>query len=88
MTEEEKSFDLYVKVNFPDIYFKYSENKKTIDCYYCSFSTSSKILRNIEDEVYKHLKTSHKEILDAFQLENVVFENSWHEEFLGFFGVD
>ena len=84
-TEEEKSFDLYVKVNFPDINSKYLENNKQIDCYYCSFKTESKILRNIEDEVYKHLKTTHEEVFNAFQKDDIEFENSWHEEFLGFF---
>ena len=85
MTEEEKSFDLYVKVNFPDILSKYLENKRKIDYYYCSFSSNSIILRNIEDEVYKHLQKVHPEVMKAFKLEEIAVENSWHEEFLGFF---
>ena len=30
LTEEEESFDLYVKVNFPDIFDNYVENQKSI----------------------------------------------------------
>ena len=88
MTDEEKSFDLYVKVNFPDILSNYLENDRTIHCYYCSYKTKSKILRNIEDEVYKHLKTMHLEIFNAFKNDEIIFDNNWHEEFLGFFGSD
>ena len=88
LTEDEKSFDLYVKVNFPDILSKYLENKRKIDCYYCSYSSNSIILRNIEDEVYKHLQKEHPEVMKAFKLEEIAFENSWHEEFLGFFASD
>ena len=40
---------------------------------------------NIEDEVYKHSKTTHEEVFNAFQKDDIEFENSWHEEFLGFF---
>ena len=88
MTDEEKSFDLYIKVNFPDILSNYLENDRTIHCYYCSYKTKSKILRNIEDEVYKHLKTMHLEIFNAFKNDEIIFDNNWHEEFLGFFGSD
>ena len=87
-TDEEKSFDLYVKVNFLDILEKYLENQKSIHCYYCDFSSESKILRNIEDEIYLHLRTKHKEVINAFEIEEIEFKNTWHEEFLGFFGSD
>ena len=88
MTDEEKSFDLYVRVNFPDIFENYIENQKSISCYYCSFSTKSKILRNIEDEVYRHLKKHHKEVMNTFEKEEIKFKNKWHEEFLGFFASE
>ena len=86
MTEEEKSFDLYVKVNFPDILSKYLENKRKIHCYYCSYSSKSPILRNIEDEVYNHLQTMHPEVMRA--CEEIAFEKSYHEEFHGLFSSD
>ena len=84
MTEEEKSFDLYVKVKFPDILSKYIENKRKIDCYYCSYSSTSIILRNVKDEGYNYLQSMHPEVMKAFTLEEIAFENSWHEENLGF----
>ena len=88
MTEEEENFDLYIKVNFPDILNNYLENNKNVKCYYCDYCGESKILRNIEDDLNKHLKELHKEEVDSFELETITFENEWHEEFLGFFASE
>ena len=36
-TDEEKSFDLYVKTNFPEVYDYYLTNQKHIPCYFCDY---------------------------------------------------
>ena len=64
------------------------KHKRTIQCYYCSYRTKSKILRNIKDEVNEHLKVEHREVINTFENEESVIENLLHAEFLELFLTD
>ena len=74
MTEEEKSFEMSVKENFPEIFENYLQNNRNIQCYFYFI--------NIKDEVTKHLEIGHKEVINTFEDGEVVIENLWHAEFL------
>ena len=87
-TDDERSLDLNVKENFPDLYENFLQQKRTIRCYYCSYRTKSKILSNIKNEINKHLRIEHREIINTFENEELVIENLMHAEFLEFFVTD
>ena len=88
MTDEERSFDVNVKENYSDIFENFLKHKRTIQCYYCSYRTKSKILRNIKDEVNEHLKVEHREVINTFENGELVIENLLHAEFLELFLTD
>ena len=87
-TEEEQSFDINVKNNFPDVFEHYLQNNRTIQCYYCDFRSKSKSLSNSKDEMNKHLNIEHKKVINTFEAEELVIENLWHAEFLELFATD
>ena len=85
MTEDEQHFDLYVEHNFEEIYEKFNNNSKQIDCYFCNFISKSKILIHIQEEMTNHLETNHSNVIEDFDPDNFVFDNNYHEDFLGLF---
>ena len=88
VTEEEQISDMSVKENFPDIFENYLQNGRTIQCYYCEFRTKSKNFSTIKEEVNKHLKLEHKEVIYTFENEELVIENLLHAEFIELFASD
>ena len=88
MTEEEQSFGMSVKENFPDIFENYLQNHRTIQCYYCEYRTKRNSFSKIKEEVNKHLKLEHEEVINTFENEEMVIENLWHAEFLELFATD
>ena len=46
ITEDEEYCDLYVENNFSEIYEKFVNSKRQINCYFCNYWSKSKILRN------------------------------------------
>ena len=84
----EKAFETNVNENYPEIFDNYLQNKRTIQCYYCNYKTKSKIFSNIKDEVNKHLKVEHKEVINTLEDGEMVIENLLHAEFLEFFATD
>ena len=88
VTEEEQISDMSVKENFPDIFEDYLQNERTIQCYYCEFRTKSKNFSTIKEEVNKHLKLEHKEVIYTFENEELVIENLLHAEFIELFASD
>ena len=85
LLEEEEMFDSKVKTNFPEIFDNYLENKKHIHCYFCDYISHSQVLKNIEDEITKHMEDNHENIITAFKTDNTEIENLMHLEFLEFF---
>ena len=87
ITEVEKAFETNVNENYPEIFENYLQNKRTIQCYYCDYKTKRKIFSNIKDEVNKHLKVEHKEVINTLEDGEMVIENLLHAEFLEFFAT-
>jgi len=83
--EDEETFDLYVKTNFPKIFDYYLNNNRYVPCYFCKYSSKSQSLKTIEVEMTKHLETKHEDILAAFDPVNSGYEDWIHEEYLQFF---
>ena len=54
--EDEESFQLYVKTNFPAIFKKF-KTENTIKCYYRNFLPRSRKLRDLEDEMMMHIRS-------------------------------
>ena len=48
MTEDKQHFDLYVDKCFPEVYEKFSNDTKQINCYFSKYASKCKILRNIQ----------------------------------------
>ena len=88
MTEENQCFDMNIQEDFPEVFEKQLQNKRTIQCYYCDFRTKSKNLSDIKAEVNKHLKLGHTEIINTFEAGEMVIENLWHAEFIELFATD
>ena len=80
--EEEESFQLYVRTNYPTVFNKF-KTEKTIKCYYCDFLPRSKKLRDLEDEMITHVVDTHKVAIE--DLENENFDDEYHQDFLGVF---
>ena len=80
--EDEESFQLYVKTNFSAVFDKF-KIEKTIKCYYCDFYPKSRKLRDLEDEMITHVSDTHKEAKEV--LEKEIFDDEYHEDFLGLF---
>ena len=80
--EDEESFQLYVKTNFPEIFKKF-KTENTIKCYYCNFVPRSRKLRDLENEMMTHIEDTHKDVID--RLEKDTFDDEYHEDFLGMF---
>ena len=85
LIEEEEMFDLNVKTNFPEVFDYYLRNNKHIHCYFCDYISQSQVLKNIEDEITKHMEDNHENIIAVFKAENTEIENLTHLEFLEFF---
>ena len=85
MTEDEQHFDLYVDNCFSEVYEKFINNEKQINCYFCNYISKCKILRNIQEELTNHLETDHSDIIATYDPDNFDFENDYHQEFLDFF---
>ena len=84
-TDEEKSFDLYVKTNFSEVYDYYLTNQKHIPCYFCDYISKSQVLKSIESEIINHMDTKHEDIIEVFKSDDIEIENIIHLEFLEFF---
>ena len=84
-TDEERSFDLYVKTNFSEIYDYYLTNQKHIPCYFCDYISKSQVLKSIENEMINHMDTNHEDIIEVFKSDDTEIENIIHLEFLEFF---
>ena len=80
--EDEEHFQTYVKVNFPAVFKKFKA-EKTIKCYYCNFTPKSRKLRDLEDEMVSHIKDTHKDAKEV--LDSEIFDDEYHEDFLGLF---
>ena len=65
LIEEEEMFDLNVKTNFPEVFDYYLRNNKHILCYFCDYISQSQVLKNIEDEITKHIEDNH--IISVFK---------------------
>ena len=85
MTEDEQHFDLYVDNCFPEIYEKLTNNKKQINCFFCNYVSKCQILRNIQEELTKHLETNHSDMTEDFDHNNFDFDIYYHQEFLDLF---
>ena len=77
--EDEESFQLYVKTNFPAIFKKFKA-ENTIKCYYCNFQPRSRKLRCREDEMISHIEDIHKDVIE--RLDKDIFDDKFHEDFL------
>ena len=84
-TYEEKSFDLYVKTNLPEIYDYYLTNQKHIPCYFFDYISKSQVLKSIENEMINHMDTNHEDIIEVFRSNDTEIENVIHLEFLEVF---
>ena len=84
-TDEEKSFDLNVKTNFPEIYDYYLTNQKHIPCYFCNYISKSQVLKSIENEMINYMDTNHEDIIEVFKSNDTEIENTIHVEFLEIF---
>ena len=80
--EEEESFQLYVRTNYPTVFKKF-KTENAIKCYYCYFLPKSKKLRDLEDEMITHVVDTHKVAIE--DLENENFDDEYHQDFLGVF---
>ena len=80
--EDEESIKLYVKTNFPAVFKKFKA-EKTVKCYYCNFLPKSRKLRDLEDEMVTHIKNTHKDAKEVLDAE--IFDDEYHEDFLGLF---
>ena len=85
LIEEEEMFNLNVKTNFPEVFDYYLRNNKHIHCYFCDYISQSQVLKNIKDEITKHMEDNHENIIAVFKAENTEIENLTHLEFLEFF---
>ena len=83
--DEERSFDLYVKTNFSEIYDYYLTNQKHIPCYFCDYISQSQVLKIIENEMINHMDTNHEDIIEVFKSDDTEIENVIHLEFLELF---
>ena len=63
--------------------FKKFKAEKTIKCYYCNFTPKSRKLRDLEDEMVSHIKDTHKDAKEV--LDSEIFDDEYHEDFLGLF---
>ena len=64
--------------NDDDNYFK---------CYYCTYSSKSRVLDSIQSEIHEHLGNKHKHIVESFKAnpDSFNFEDEDHEDFINFF---
>ena len=87
LIEEEEMFELNIETNFPEIFEYYLTNNKHIHCYFCDYISQSQVLKNIEDEITKHLEDNHRYIITMFKTDNTKIKNLTHVdlEFLELF---
>ena len=85
LTEDEQYFDLYVMHNFSLVYNLFEEGNNHIKCYHCDYISTSDILYHIQGEVFDHLNTKHKDIMESYDTNTFPFENEEHEDFFGLF---
>ena len=85
MTDDEQNFDLYVEHNFEEIYEKFINNRKQLNCYYCDYVSKSKVMMNIQGELQKHIEINHSEIIEEYDPDTFDFDNDYHQDFLAFF---
>ena len=78
--EDEQMFQLYVKTNCPAVFNKFT-TEKSIKCYYCDFLPRSKKLRDLEDEMVKHIADTHKVAKEELDADN--FDDEYHQDFVG-----
>ena len=83
--EDKQIYDLYVETNFPEVFDLYLTNENHVPCYFCDYFSRNKTLKNIKNEIYRHMETNHEKIIEDFQSDNTVVENILHLEFLEFF---
>ena len=81
----DEMFDLYVKTNFPEIFELYLANQNLIPCYFCDYTSKNETLRNIKNEITRHMETDHEDIISVFNSDNMEIENALHLEFVEFF---
>ena len=86
--EDKQIYDLYVETNFPEVFDLYLTNENHVPCYFCDYLSQNKTLKNIKNEIYRHMETNHENIMEDFKSENTVVENVLHVEFLEFFVTD
>ena len=73
--EEEESFQLYVRTNYPTVFNKF-KTEKTIKCYYCDFLPKSIKLRDLEDEMITHVADNHKDVIE--KLDEDIYDDEYH----------
>ena len=83
-TEDKQTFDLNVKTNFPEIFQLYVAIQNRIPCYFCDFISKKQTLKNIKNEITRHIETDHEEIIEDFNNDNMEVENAIHLEFVEF----
>ena len=83
--EDKQTYDLYVETNFPEIFDCYLKNENHLPCYFCDYSSKSQILKNIKNEMIRHMETNHEKVIEAFKSDNTQVENLLHLEFLEYF---
>ena len=52
---KKKSFELYVKTSFPEVYDYYLTNQKHIPYYFCDYLSQSQVLKSIENDIINHM---------------------------------
>ena len=66
LSEDEQNYDLYVRHNYEEVYDSFVEGKSRIRCFYCNYTSNSRILFNIQGEICDHLKSEQVDILTSY----------------------
>ena len=84
---DDEGFNLYVEHNFEKVYEQYINGNLRIKCYYCTYTSKSKMLMKIQMEIHEHVKSTHNEMIRKYadEPDSFDFDNEVHEDFVYFF---
>ena len=77
-----EGFNLYVEDNFEKVYEMemYMRENHHIKCYYCTYTSKSKVLMKIQLEVNEHIKNNHNEVITKCTGDPDSFDFANHED--------